>query len=101
MDATTARWLGATGDALNLIGAVVLARDALMKYRDDVHLNNLKVTKRLIKLPVLYKKKKVEGSEDPNRIFSLFTVWRAAWACALLAFGFGLQLIVRIWGPGG
>jgi hypothetical protein len=99
MDATTARWLGATGDALGLIGAVVLARDALMKYRDEENLRNLKVAKRLIKLPVLYKKEKIEKESDADRSFSLFTVWRAAWVCGFLVCGFLLQLVARIWGP--
>jgi|SRR5580698_2795012 hypothetical protein len=99
MDATTARWLGATGDALGLIGAVVLARDALMKYRDDLRLNNLKVTKSVVRLPLQYKKKKIEVAEDADRVFSVFTVWRAAWGCVLLVAGFGVQFVVRIWGP--
>jgi hypothetical protein len=99
LDATTARWLGAAGDLLNLMGAVVLARDALMKYRDDTHLKNLKVTKSVIKLPFQYKKKRVVAAEDADRVFSVFTVWRAAWGCALLVAGFGIQLGVRLWRP--
>jgi hypothetical protein len=92
------RWLGALGDFLNVLGAVVLARDALLKDKDDLRLKALKVSSTVIKLPMSYKKRVVANVEDAERVFSVFTVWRALWGCVLLFLGFCIGLVVRLWG---